>query len=363
MAFKFQEGLTTHADALETMRMECAAQAYVINAVLSSVQDDITRIGAELAWALAPDRPLIHTGIGDSALVPRLARLALPTQGRFLKAATPEALALRDEPGIALLHSIGGETGITLALARNLRARGWRLVALTGAAQSSLVTLVDNPIVVDIPFYGPRAKVPGTLTVTVPLAVSLALAAELAGTEAALREMGSPLSTIDWTPVALTGISAVQVAGERVYRPVAEYLVAKIAEAVALPAVAADCETWLHTHKHAVVPGTLVVRFDGPDDCGYSRVIAAEAEGRGGTVLSIAFGGAPAADRERQEPDRPIAWNASKSGPGMAGLFHALGVCQKLILDLLAGFPDRAPFQRHRLTVREVASLVPRSYG
>lgn len=349
-------------DAVQTMRAELAVQRDVVSSALDQASPQLPA----LQRFIGDDGELLSVGVGDSDLVGRLAFCS--GGGRRVARALRSNAILRDvRPRLALCQSISGGTASTVAAARALTAGGTPVVALTAERVCQLNDVADVAITVDIPRCEPDAKVPGTITVTVPLAVTRLIQLYLGGKDAtvAVHEVRSSLASgLDaaertwsrWAGELEDEATSVSFVADPEREPLAAYGQAKLAEAVGWQAASADVETWLHVGKHAVHPGTVVVGLD-PDDAyaGWYASIDAEARSRGGRLLRPAR---PVAAALFPEPCR-IGFPQALD---FAGVIERLRLLQGLTLHLLERGAPWAPYQLHRISREHVKGIWARQY-
>jgi fructoselysine-6-P-deglycase FrlB-like protein len=263
-----------------------------------------------------------------------------------------------------MIHSISGNTAVTVAAARLLKTRGTTVLATVGDASSTMAALADASIVLDIPRYPPDAKVPGTVTVTVPLAAAVVVALCSAGMDwvTAARMLQDDINVaFDDAQHAIsrlqpvTAPAAVHIVVPETPTAAAEYAQAKTAETIGVGATISGSETWLHVFKHAVTPATLVIGLaDSEASASPLYWVSQETALRGGQFVA----------------NLPISWSSGRglafdsAGdrlPGRRNVFTQLFFVQRLCLELLR-VSDWTPFQLHRVDRRQLAGISERSY-
>lgn len=357
--------------AIETLRKELEAQPEAVPAALEERAAEIEQVG----WSLRGERAVASIGIGDSYLVGALACAVAAPSFAVQVVSSSQIVARWPSVRVHLVHSIGGTTPVTLAAARLLVAAGRQVVAVTGEAGSPLVVASHQAITLDIPRFPPDAKVPGTLTVSTPLAVMLALEDIVAGqrpfgglgrlAETLSASVGTACASLAAQPEAWRSAPrAVHVITSAGARPVAQYLASKLVEGLAIPTMEFEAETWLHVAKHAVTEGSLVVALSGARDQQEIFLLARdETRRRGGFFLDGSLQALEAAPTTDTVGSGEVCC-AFDAQPRLerAELWHLLLFSQHLLLKLLEASNNIAPFQAHRLSRNEIAGLRRRVY-
>jgi fructoselysine-6-P-deglycase FrlB-like protein len=344
------------------MRQEIEHQAADMQAALQAVIAPLVAVSQKV---VAVSR-LISVGIGDSHLVGRLATEAAYNRHDGLRAVSAEEVLYAGvEPGcLAFCQSISGTTSITVAATRFLKEHGAFLVAVSGEQGTPLSALADLEIALTIPRYPPDAKVPGTITVTIPLAAILSVLAIAQGTDAyvALHDIVAQFRTvfsrapeiIERQSQHLAGLRAVHIVSPP-DSAVAAYLQSKLAETLGITASVSAPEEWLHTAKHAVSPGVLVVALGARLHPALTHAISSEATTRGGAFVASH----PQPDPIAVPPVELLCRLRPLPPPVLDDLLLEVAFSQHLCLHLLEQDGDWAPFQLHRLT-KEVVRGYPR---
>jgi fructoselysine-6-P-deglycase FrlB-like protein len=342
--------MNPRAAAQQTTLQEIQAQVSVITETMDAAAPLAERLvrhwGRRPRWA--------SVGIGDSHLVGLLGRALRPEGLEFDAWRSTELWRGKWDDRLVLVQSIGGDTPVTVAAARTLQSQGRVVVGITGE-RSTLFRLVEDTFVLDIPRYPPDAKVPGTLTVSVPLALLQLLQdlsigrAPLASIDGLLAGVGSSLQlareafSSQWATLPSQLPEAIYIVATPELEPAGVYLQTKLIEGPGIPAAAFDPETWLHVAKHGVHERTLtVVLGDEGPMLHPLETVRQETRRRGGQVVDA---GAPA-----------VTWPLDSSGV-RPQLWHALFFSQYLLLALLSLDDTWAPFQAHRLTREQIRDL------
>jgi fructoselysine-6-P-deglycase FrlB-like protein len=353
------------AAASETMRREILNQVRDMEAALYSTSASLERI-ADIA-ASAPE--VVSVGIGDSHLVGILATQLLGPHARELRGIAADQLPSHtvERGALALCHSISGTTSVTVTAARRLRRIGATVTAVTAEARGPLLDASHYGLVLRIPRYEPDAKVPGTLTVSVPLAAVLCVC-ELAGgarleslVAALVGEFSDALSTakdvVHSQSSCLDRVDAAHI----VSRPgsaVAAYLQSKLAETIGVTSSVSTLEEWLHVSKHAVTPGVLVVILDTAPNPLLARAVRDETAVRGGRWVAVQ----DCATEPTSVPGALACRLRAEPKPSRGEVLLQLAFSQWLCLRLLELPGHWAPFQLHRLTRETVRGLSPRTW-
>lgn len=352
------------AAALATMRQEIEHQVADLAGALRAARGDLERLAAEMAEA----RRTISAGIGDSHLAGRLAAEMLGSSDAFAACSAEELARCDAGPGtLALCQSISGTTSITLAAARLLRHRGARIAAVTSEPSTPLAELSDLTVVLPIPRYPPDAKVPGTCTVSIPVAAIVAAAGVARGADvdsaftAVVNDLREALAEgarlLDSQSSAMHAPRAAQI----VARPgsaVAAYLQAKLAETAGITASIGSAEEWLHVAKHAVDAGVLVIALASGCEPLLLDAIAGECAARGGSFATTMP--RPAIDAPTDGLHLSLA--AGFPAPARRELLRDLAFSQHVALHLLGEEGEWAPFQLHRLSKESVRGISRRHW-
>ncbi|WP_423760757.1 hypothetical protein [Burkholderia sp. NLJ2] len=360
-----------HRHALATMTAEIDDQLAVVANVLRASQERVAGIAHAFVDGAPATERLLSVGIGDSELVGALAEaLAGPAHAHVVSVASDAIAGIDTLPRAALIHSISGTTPVTLAAAGHLEHRGIACVAVTCDGNSPLVDIARRSLVVEIPRYPPDAKVPGTITVLVPLAITLlfvaamrpgaalpqvvpALLADMSASDGLARARVAEQASV----VTGQATTAVQIVSARQGAATAAYLQAKLAETLGVGATVSGLETWLHVFKHAAREGTLVIALDVGREPVLADAVRREAQARGARFCSVRDVpyGTGVGDATCALPLPPAARPRTES---LAEFFFAQHVCRAL----LQAQQDWAPFQRHRLAATVVKGLRQRVY-
>jgi len=222
-----------------------------------------------------------------------------------------------------------------------------------------------------IPRYPPDAKVPGTITVLVPLALTLQFVAAMKGVSASdpkqfvaalLEDMRTSeafararVAAQRGTLVEQVTASAQIVSTDRA-SATAAYLQAKLAETIGVGATVSSPETWLHVYKHAAQEGTLVIFLGIVQEGSFAEIIREEAQTRGARFCSV-----PDIDHDRAVGSMNLLLPLVRTRSRLEH-FTEIFFAQHLCLALLQAHRVWAPFQRHRLSTDSVKGLRGRTY-
>ena len=229
----------------------------------------------------AETRHLVLVGCGDSSFACQAAALAL-NRHSGLRVQWEHALDFArygvryHPPGTAVIVvSFSGKTGRTIEAARQARAFGHLVIALTGAAESPVAQSADCVLSAEIPTFGFS---PGTSTYTAMLVTLLTLAAELAAVTGqpspGLDAYAANLQrlpefaeqTLDLSDAAARAVSA-RLVGARLTtflgagpnEASAKFGAAKLFEGPQQVALSTNTEEWAHEQYFITRPGEPVI--------------------------------------------------------------------------------------------------------
>jgi fructoselysine-6-P-deglycase FrlB-like protein len=342
--------MSQRAAARHTTLQEIQAQLPVITAALETAAPLAERLVR--TWGHRPRWTSV--GIGDSHLVGLLGQSLRPEGLEFDAWRSTELWRGTWDHRLVLVQSIGGDTPVSVAAARTLQAEGRAVVGITGE-RTSLFRLLEDTFLLDIPRYPPDAKVPGTLTVSVPLALlqllqdlsmgrssRASMDGLLTGVASALQRARETFSD-QWANLPAVLPDAVYIVTTPELESAGAYLQSKLIEGLGIPAAAFDPETWLHVAKHGVHERTLTVVLGTEGAAQHPlETVRIETRRRGGHVVDAG----------------PPGGHWPLEGYGIRPqLWHALFFSQYLLLALLSLDDLWAPFQTHRLTREEIRDL------
>jgi glucosamine--fructose-6-phosphate aminotransferase (isomerizing) len=224
---------------------------------------------------------LVLVGCGDSAFACQAAALALNRQSgirtRWEHALDFARYGVRYQPkGTAVIVvSFSGVTGRTIEAARQARAFGQLVIALTGALESPLAKSANGVLSAEIPTFGFS---PGTSTYTAMLMTLLTFAAELGSTDDRSSEESSRyvaelkrlpelaeetlrLGEVPSHTVAqrLVGARMTTFLGAGPNEATAKFGAAKLFEGAQQLAMTTNVEEWAHEQYFVTRPGDPVV--------------------------------------------------------------------------------------------------------
>ena len=262
----------------DVMEREIATIPDVIRdrlALAGQAQETVERL------AEAQTRHLVLVGCGDSSFACQAAALAL-NRHSGLRVQWEHALdfaryGVRYHPpgtGVVVV-SFSGKTGRTIEAARQARAFGHLVIALTGAAESPVAQSADCVLSAEIPTFGFS---PGTSTYTAMLVTLLTLAAELAAVtgqpspglgayaanlqrlpELAEQTLGLSDTAARAVGARLVGARLTTFLGAGPNEASAKFGAAKLFEGPQQVALSTNTEEWAHEQYFITRPGEPVI--------------------------------------------------------------------------------------------------------
>ncbi len=359
----------SNIDAVKTMEQEIESQLEVAGTVLRSLTEQVTSATKILQNTDCIN--ILGAGIGDSFLISSLASTMLQELRQF-KLWAAKSSSLSHQINLCesvIVHSISGATPVSVSFAKQARSRGKVVIAITDSDNSPLEAQSTFHIRVPIPRFPPDAKVPGTLTVCIPLATTLILMQTLDGGcfEYALTKVLRDIS-LAWADVKANSSDDkyfkkseyVQVVYPPPFEPYAQYFQSKLAETTGINSSYEEIETWFHVAKHAVAPNVRVLLLGSETlEKEWILHLSNEIDARGGR-LDILF------DKNPSPEVLNNSYNVSLKNTnyqisirrGFAILFQL----QKYLLNSLRRDGIVAPFQLNRLTREQVKGLTTRRF-